>query len=273
MIKLLSTGIATTGLGAIGGSANANPVAENPDGQSEIREVTGHEAQQAIARAIRSREYRKIRKELHQKEDYILTPSDASVIQVSDPNGNPHQIVGFDARPVGYSGSNDAVVGADAAVTLRDGEVINVKGVAVAPNSDDDRLATTAQERTGVTIESVDYSLEGGSVAVNTDEFYIDSRKNPDNNNAITAASLECDACKGIGNVICKVGCGVGIAAICLAAGIASGGTGVVVCSSVAATLCHIYTSGSEEFTGASCNADAGVEWACYYAGYCSSPT
>lgn len=273
MIKLLSTGIATTGLGAIGGSASANPAAENLDDQSEIREVTGHEAQQAIARAVRSREYRKIRRELHQKEDYILTPSEASVIQVSDPNGNPHQIVGFNARPVGYSGSNDAVVGADAAVALRDGEVINARASIVTSDSDADRLAATSQERAGVMIESVSYSLESGSVAVNTDKAHINSRKKPDNNDVVTTASLECDACKVIGNVICKVGCGVGIAAICLAAGIGSGGTGVVVCAPIAGVLCYIFTSGSEEFTGASCNVDVGVEWACYYAGYCSSPT
>jgi len=68
-----------------------------------------------------------------------------------------------------------------------------------------------------------------------------------------------CDACKILFNVACAVGCGVGIAALCVLAGITTI-VGGLACAAVAAAVCWFIS----EY-----GCDVGADYACKQLGYC----
>ena len=85
-IKILGTGaMSVAGLGAAANRTSA----KKPTGTSpEIDHVTGSEANKAVSTAIRTREFRNLRKKLHKDEGYSVKIPDASVLEVEDPDGN-----------------------------------------------------------------------------------------------------------------------------------------------------------------------------------------
>lgn len=68
-----------------------------------------------------------------------------------------------------------------------------------------------------------------------------------------------CDACKILFNLACAIGCGVGIAALCVLAGITTI-VGGLACAAVAAAICYFISEYG-------CN--AGAQYACEQLGYC----
>lgn len=68
-----------------------------------------------------------------------------------------------------------------------------------------------------------------------------------------------CDACKILFELACAVGCGVGIAALCVLAGITTI-VGGILCAAVAGAVCYFIS----EF-----GCDPGSQYACEQLGYC----
>ena len=261
-IKILGTGaMSVAGLGAAANRTSA----KKPTGTSpEIDHVTGSEANKAVSTAIRTREFRNLRKKLHRDEGYSVKIPDASVLEVEDPDGNPHQIVAFQLekrkRP---RDSEDGVdVTADMSVTLQNGEVTRSRAVEFTSdtrNSGDGSIPVSAKT----------YKPVGSEIRSNRTEAVVE--ENPTEDEFSVAESGGCFACTVIGDAVCAVGCGLAISAACATTAVANLGAGVA-CGVIAGAFCTIITATRDRYAYAGCSGDFAIEAACYYAGYCSKP-
>ncbi len=227
------------GAGAVGvpalGSIPKRAKAKGKDG-SEIKELDGKAKKRYVEKARRSEEFKQLSTELNRKEKIRVDRSKPKAFEAFDPEGNPHHVIGFELL-----NKNKERTG-DIAVHLQNGSPVRSK-------------ASIKQDRSydQVTMYSYkDGTLSSGEVSP-------------------SSSGVECWACTTVGDVACTVGCGVGIAVICLSVSITSG-LGGLGCGAVASTICGFLAATSERYLCAACQADYGVEWACHFAGWCAEP-
>ena len=262
VIKLLgASAVSMGGLGTVAGRAGA-------DGRNkssfEFDRINGAEANKTVAAALRSEQYKDLHKTLRKEERYAPKVSEATVIEVEDPEGTPHRIVGFPLKGLGKprEPAEGVEVTADAAITLRDKEALVGKAVRFTSGPRNPETNSTP-------VSTRSYTAANGTVESSTAEAVIE--ENPTEADFSTAESTGCFACTTVGDVVCTVGCGLGISIICAGTAVANLAGGFA-CGIIAGALCGILAASSERYVGAACGADIGIEYACYYAGYCDEP-
>lgn len=269
VMKMLSGATtAAVSFGAISGSAIA------ADGSAKVgpEEVTGKERKRAIRAAQTSEEFKALRKKFAKDEDYrVSNLKDATVVEMDDAEGIPHIIVGKKLKSKEFLqetsvGDNSASI----AITLNDSDVVSAKTI-VSTQQEAISQISTASSSADVNISAKTYTAEGDSLNSETSSVTVNPEKTDGGPDQISIQESDtCWACKLIGDTICAMGCSVGAALICSAAGLAGGAPGIA-CGAIVSALCGIFAAAEDRYVGAGCGPDYGVEAACYYADYCAN--
>lgn len=263
-----AAGITTLGTMSVPSRAGNN--------QIEINEVTGHRKSSLIGAAEKTDGFRKLKQRL--LKAYQLRPdlSDITVLELPDPDGVLHQIVSIPFEETGKKADSVSKEG-DVAVIFEEEEVLRATGSVLhyedsVPVSATSIKATDDGLKTDTAEINVDVPLEGGldSVSIQADDNTVTVTEGGD---VHADASLQCWACKLIGDAICAAGCSVGMSAICGSLSIVGWVISGAVCTAIGGAFCTILLATSERYVGASCAGDIGIEWTCHYAGYCSEPS
>lgn len=194
---------------------------------------------------------------------------------MDDEDGVPHLIVGIPLRRESATSSlpEEKETVADIAVVLRDGEVVITKGAVILRDSTERisrMMSSESSDKTTITVTATSYQLTDGQVESRTQTKVIGDQ--PGSESGITTMkSAGCFSCQLVGDIICTVGCGIGVSMVCAGSAVANLAAGYG-CTIIAGILCGIFTAVNERYKGASCNGDFGIEFACYYAGYCNKP-
>lgn len=266
VMKMLSGATtAAVGFGAVSGSAMAT------DGRTAISpdEVTGKERKRAVRVARTSEEFKTLRKKFTADEGYhVSNLKDATVVEMEDPDGTPHKIVGTKLERKSSPASSSELDSASIALTLKDSNVVSAKAVVTTGDEASGQVSTSSPSEISVSAET--YTVNGNTLDSETSSVTVDPEKATSKSGQITTQeSNACWACTLIGNTICGIGCSVGAALICAAAGLAGGAPGIA-CGAIVSALCFIFSSAQDRFVGAGCGPDYGIEMACYYADYCA---
>lgn len=221
--RMSGAAVGASGIGALSGNASAHP----PD----IKRIDGREAEQAIGIAKRSSEFRLLRKSL--KDEYNLVPNQPNtVLKTVSSSGTTSLIVSFDLYWRGNP-QRDADYDADLAVQLKDGSVNNARATITRYDNQQrpDHVVVFSVTDGSVTkdeqsVDNPNLSLESEAISddVSTEFFH---------------GTSECSACKSLYHAACAIGCGVGLSALCIAAGISTVAGGVA-CAAIASSVCYI---------------------------------
>lgn len=235
--------VGLTGLGAVSGNVGANP--------PEIDRVEVETATQAIGVARRSSEFKLLRDRL--KDEYGLVPSRPSdVLETVDRSERTATIVSFELQRRGWP-RDEAGRDADLAIRVRDGSVDT--GRATITRYDQDGRPNNVE-----VLNVVDGGVRARHESLNTADLSVETAvSSGEVSPAFFHETSSCTACKLLYDAACAVGCGVGMAALCLAAGITSV-AGSLTCAGIGASVCW--------FIGRfGCSPTAG--YACDYLGFC----
>lgn len=286
VIKLLGAGAASVaGMGTASANdqtSDSEPIQEeagarrqhgNGEAKTEFdpQELAGSEARKAISTAISSRDYNDLVQQIQRAEEYVPKVGEATVLRVTDEEDVPHEIVSFPLAKLGKEahGSENKETRADMAITLRNGQVVNSKGVVLESGAvPEKQMAAESTGTTEIPITTRAYTATEDGIQTSSRKAVIEEGPATENEVSTQGKSAECWSCQIVGNAACTVGCGLGVAAICAGTAVANLAAGMG-CTVVAGAVCLVLTSGAERYVGASCLGDIHIEWACYHAGYC----
>jgi hypothetical protein len=286
----IATGLSSIGLGSVGSASaiSGSPTKstggrERPDdfGGVTSTDLPDSKRKEAIRTASESSQYAALERRLRTMPYSSPDFSGATVVEVEDPEGDTHLVVGMPLKnDVERSDSSristtSASSSASIALGISDDEVVTGRVVLTEqsvgrevrtsiPTSD------TPNPEEDISITSTTFSVDGGEVVESTRSATLAPEQIGQPSGRVTTQESDvCWGCLLIGDTICELGCGAATAVICIAAGLAGGGPGIA-CGLIVGALCSIFLAARDRYAGASCSYDYGVEAACYYADFCA---
>lgn len=246
-------------IASLGMSSNAK--AKSSSSSERAEKLSSDEAHKIAGKLRATDQFEKFKEVLRDELSAVPVSNDVEAAVVELESGSPVTVVKYNVSKTGGKNPHETIKFALA----QDNKSQKIQGLIHVldhqPSGDNVHLTVFESNEQGV-IES-----ESRLIEPKRDKASL-ANEPSDVGGAVTTQSLQCDICKGVGDILCSLGCGLGSIAACTAAGF-TGPQSAIICAGIATAFCAIMPTINSIVTGTACSPAQNITFACEYEDYC----